>query len=154
MDDRAKTERAKRRKANAEIERQLDQLWGPPDPKGRMSRLCARFPSLARVPGTSPEWDPVLLVEWMVDNAYSDRWGWQGWHAATFVLSVWMPEDWAWFFSASLQGLAKAQLAAGAQSIRFDLVLARREWDAAHTEAFRLWLQTPFWPTELTSPPG
>lgn len=132
--------------AAAEIEKQAaiqadrEQIWGK-DMKIAMSRLCAKFSTLAGAPGTDP-WDPVRLLQWILTNGAATS---GNTHAVKFVLQVWNPSiDWA-----ALARAPKAEEGLGlerAEFAPFNVVNALGTWDDAHTRAFLAWRTRRFGP--------
>jgi hypothetical protein len=85
-----------------------------------MLELAASFPSLR---GVLTTWDPESLERWACGPVPGSG----GFHAATFVLTLWN---------------ADAEWRCG----RFDLHRALGAWDAQHRAAFLAWAQRPWWP--------
>jgi hypothetical protein len=113
----------------AAMERQkaLRDRW-PQDGREAMTALAALFPSMRRVPGTSP-WEVEALIEWSNSGAPTSGSIW----AARFLLSVWNSStNWNVF---GLPGAGK-----------FDLFEAWSCWDDHHRKAALEWLEAPFWP--------
>jgi hypothetical protein len=117
------------------------QLWGDQGNRVAMERLCALFPTLRGVPGTSP-WDAMHLLTWLVTSEAPTS---GSRHAAKFVLQVWNSgDDWQ-----EWARLPKDQDGLGIEDAvlqPFNAVAALAVWDEAHAKAFRTWVHTPFFP--------
>jgi len=90
--------------------------------RDKMSNLAETFPALQAAPGIRP-WDATILDEW---GASGDP-GHGSVCAVRFVLSVWNPK-------------------LTYESGRFDLHEALGVWDEENTQAFRNWINDPWWP--------
>lgn len=90
----------------------------------RIYLLALSFPSLSSATDAPLKgWDPIRLAEWAARPHLSEG----ARHAARFVLSVWDPfTEWA----------------AG----RFDIHEAMKTWDDGNLQAFREWIDDPWWP--------
>jgi hypothetical protein len=126
-----------------ERERWRLEVWGPgSDPRERMRRLCRSFPCLLGAPGTAPwtmgqepEGESNPFLEWMCSGPSHGEL-----LAGRFVLRVWNPST-DWTEQARLSGLEP-----GSALVRFDVLEAMAVWDLRHQEAFRQWVDLPFWP--------
>lgn len=124
--------------AQKEREERQRMLWGDAnDNRERMRRLCARFPSLARLEGAGVgRWNEDAVLAWTCSGiSHGEA------LAGRFVLSVWNSAT-DWNEIAHADGL----LEEGAALRRFDLFEAWGVWDLEHREAALAWLGDPFWP--------
>lgn len=128
----------------------------PNDTRDAMSALCTLFPSLRGVPGTTP-WNADALLAWLCGPAPTSG----SFHAAKFVLGVWNSGT-SWGDVARDDGLLNVPPDTAASELRdaekwldariralnqpFDVFAALNVWDRAHADAFKRWVDAPFWP--------
>lgn len=87
--------------------------------KERITQLASQFPLLKRL-GVSGEWNPIKLDNIGLEVSHGER------LAIQFVLSVWnRHEKWS--------------------CGQFDVAQAYAIWDETHWNAFRAWVEDPFY---------